>query len=122
MNLYEIIKYFILGGVITICGSYLVEKYEYAPALSAYLYCTPTITLLIMYIIYKNRGLKGYYTFIMHSLINGVGFIIFFLSLIFLTKYTSNTIYQNVLLGSVLYICYSIYYFSHIYKLQFTPR
>lgn len=121
MNLYEFIKYFILGGVITIFGTYLVEKYEYAPALSAYLYCTPTVILLIMYIIYKNRGLKGYYIFIIHSLINCAAVIIFFLALMFLTKYTSNTIYQNILLGSLLYICYSIYYFFYIYKLQFTP-
>jgi len=109
MDLYKYINYFILGGIITIFGTYLVEKYEYAPALSAYLYCTPTVILLIMYIIYKTRGLKGYYIFIIHSLINCAAVIIFFLALMFLTKYTSNTIYQNILLGSVLYIFYSIY-------------
>ena len=121
MDLYKYIKYFILGGSATILFNYLVEKYNHGPALTAYVYCAPDIYLIIMYIIYKSRGIKGYYTFIVHSLINYIANIIVLLVLIFLTNYISKNVYLNFLLVTVLFICYSIYYFFYIYKLQFTP-
>lgn len=122
MNLYESIKYFILGGSATLLVHFLVDKFKYGPALTSYLYCAPDIYLIIMYIIYKSRGLKGYYTFIVHSLINYTANIVVILLLTFLTNYTSLNIYLNFFIVSVLFICYSIYYFMYIYKLEFTPQ
>jgi hypothetical protein len=121
MDLYTYIQYFILGGLITVFVNYALEKYKHGPALTAYLYCAPTIYLLIIYIIYKDRGLKGYYTFIVHSLINYVANSVVILFLILLTKYTSISLYMNCLLVSILFIYYSIYYFMHTYKIEFTP-
>lgn len=122
MNLYESIKYFILGGLATLFVHFLVDKYNHGPALTAYIYCAPDIYLLIMYIIYKSRGLKGYYTFIVHSLINYTANIVIILLLTFLTNYTSLNVYINFSIVLILFIVYSIYYFLHIYKLQFTPQ
>lgn len=122
MNLYESIKYFILGGSVTLLVNYLVEKYKHGPALTAYLYCAPDIYLIIMYIIYKSRGLKGYYTFIVHSLVNYAANMVVILLLTFLINCTSINIYINFLIVLILFICYSIYYFLYIYKLEFTPQ
>jgi hypothetical protein len=122
MNLYESIKYFILGGSVTLLVSYLVEKYKHGPALTAYLYCAPDIYLIIMYIIYKSRGVKGYYTFVIHSLINYVANIVVILLLLLLIKYTGLHIYTTFLIALLFFICYSIYYFMNIYKLEFTPK
>lgn len=121
MDLYSNIKYFILGGSIMVGTNYLLEKYQNGPALVAYLYCAPTIYMVVMYMIYKDRGLKGYYTFIIHSLINYVANSVVILFLILLTKYTSISLYMNCLLVSILFIYYSIYYFMHTYKIEFTP-
>jgi len=122
MDLCKYIQYFMLGGLATVLINYLLENYEDAPALCAYLYCAPTIYLVIMYIVYKDRGLNGYYTFIMHSIINYVANIIILLFLVFLTKYISANVYLNFSLISILFIYYSIYYFLYIYKIQFTPK
>ena len=122
MHLYESIKYFILGGSATLLVHFLVDKYNYGPALTAYIYCAPDIYMIIMYIIYKSRGLKGYYTFIVHSLINYTANIVIILLLTFLTNYTSLNIYINFSIVLILFIVYSIYYFLYIYKLQFTPQ
>jgi len=122
MNLYESIKYFIIGGSATLLVHFLVDKYKHGPALTAYIYCAPDIYLVIMYIIYKSRGLKGYYTFIVHSLINYTANIVVIFLLTFLTNYTSLNIYLNFSIVLILFIVYSIYYFLHIYKIQFTPQ
>lgn len=122
MDLYKYIKYFILGGSATILVNYLVENYKHGPALNSYIYCTPDIYLVIMYIIYKSRGIKGYYTFIVHSLINYTANLIVIILLILLIKYTSLNIYTTFLLGLLFFICYSIYYFMYIFKLEFTPK
>lgn len=114
------IKYFILGGSVTLLVNYLVENYKHGPALTAYLYCTPDIYLVMMYIIYKSRGINGYYTFIVHSFINYLANILLIILLIFLTNYISN-IYKSFFIVSVLFILYSIYYFLNIYKLEFKP-
>jgi hypothetical protein len=114
------IKYFIFGGSVTLLVNYLVENYKHGPALTAYLYCAPDIYLVLMYIIYKSRGTDGYYTFIVHTFINYLANIVLIIFLIFLTKYVGN-IYNNFLIISLLFIFYSIYYFSNIYKLEFTP-
>jgi hypothetical protein len=121
MELYEYIKYFILGGSVTILVNYLVENYKHGPALTAYLYCAPDIYLVIMYIIYKTRGINGYYSFLMHSFINYLANILLIILLIFLTNYLSN-IYKSFFIVTVLFILYSIYYFLYVYKLEFTPR
>ena len=122
MDWYKHIKYFILGGSATLLVNCLVEKYKHGPALTAYLYCAPDIYLVIMYIIYKSRGLKGYYTFIVHSLINYTANLAVILLLTFLTNCTSLNIYLNFFIVSALFICYSIYYFMYIYKLEFIPQ
>ena len=114
------IKYFILGGSVTLLVNYSVENYKHGPALTAYLYCAPDIYLVIMYIIYKSRGINGYYTFIIHSFINYLVNIVLIILLIFLTNYISN-IYKSFFIVSVLFILYSIYYFLNIYKLEFKP-
>ncbi len=122
MDLYKYIKYFILGGSVTILVNYLVENYKHGPALNAYIYCAPDIYLVIMYIIYKSRGIKGYYTFVVHSLINYTANLIVILLLILLIKYTGLHIYATFVLALLLFICYSVYYFMNIYKLEFTPK
>ena len=103
MDLYKYIKYFILGGSATILVNYLLENYKHGPALNAYIYCAPDIYLVIMYIIYKSRGIKGYYTFVIHSLINYTANILVILLLILdayfsikkVTDYFSNS-YDNI--------------------------
>jgi hypothetical protein len=122
MDLYKYIKYFILGGSATILVNYLVENYKHGPALNAYIYCAPDIYLVIMYIIYKSRGIKGYYTFVVHSLINYTANLIVILLLILLIKYTGLHVYATFVLALLLFICYSVYYFMNIYKLEFTPK
>ena len=122
MDFYKYIKYFILGGSATLLVNYLVENYKHGPALTAYLYCAPDIYLVVMYIVYKSSGLKGYYTFTMHSLINYTANLIIILLLVLLTNYISSNVYLNFLIVLILFICYSVYYFLHIYKLDFTPQ
>jgi len=122
MDLYKSIKYFILGGSATLLVNYLVENFKHGPALTAYLYCAPDIFLVIMYIVYKRTGLKGYYTLIIHSLINYAANVIVILFLIFLTNYISSNVYLNFLLGLILFIIYSVYYFLYIYELDFIPK
>lgn len=121
MDLYKYIQYFILGGSVTILVHYLVENYKHGPALTAYLYCAPDIYLVIMYIIYKTRGINGYYSFLIHSFINYLVNILLIILLIFLTNYLSN-IYKSFFIVTLLFIGYSIYYFLYVYKLEFTPR
>jgi hypothetical protein len=122
MDFYKYIKYFILGGSATLLVNFLVENYKHGPALTAYLYCAPDVYLVIMYIVYKSSGLKGYYTFTLHSLINYTANLILILILAFLTNYIGTSVYLNFLIILILFICYSIYYFLYIYKLQFTPK
>lgn len=122
MDLYKYVKYFILGGSVTLFVNYLSDKFKHGPALTAYLYCAPDIYLVIMYVIYKSRGLKGYYTFIVHSLINYIANLVVILLLVILINYTGLSVYLNFLLVSVLFIIYSIYYFLYVYKLEFTPH
>ena len=122
MDWYKHIKYFILGGSATLLVHFLVDKFKHGPALTSYLYCAPDIYLVIMYVIYKTRGLKGYYTFIVHSLINYTANLVVILLLTFLTNYIGTSIYLNFFIVSVLFICYSIYYFMYIYKLEFIPK
>jgi hypothetical protein len=122
MDWYKHIKYFILGGSATLLVHFLVDKFKHGPALTSYLYCAPDIYLVIMYVIYKTRGLKGYYTFIVHSLINYTANLVVILLLTFLTNYINTSIYLNFFIVSVIFICYSIYYFLYIYKLEFTPK
>ena len=120
MNLHKYVKSFILGGIILVGTDYILDKYHNGPALTAYLYCAHTIYLIIMYVIYKSRGIDGYYTFIVHSFINYLANILLIILLIFLTNYISN-IYKSFFIISLLFIFYSIYYFSNIYKLEFKP-
>jgi len=122
MDLYKYIKYFILGGSVTILVNYLLENYKHGPALNAYIYCAPDIYLVIMYIIYKSRGIKGYYTFVIHSLINYTANILVILLLILLIKYTGLHVYVTFLIALLFFIGYSIYYFLYIYKLEFIPQ
>jgi hypothetical protein len=122
MDWYKHIKYFILGGSATLLVHFFVDKFKHGPALTSYLYCAPDIYLVIMYVIYKTRGLKGYYTFIVHSLINYTANLVVILLLTFLTNYIGTSIYLNFFIVSVLFICYSIYYFMYIYKLEFIPQ
>lgn len=121
MDLYTNIKYFIFGGVIMVGTNYLLEKYHNGPALTAYLYCAPTIYLVIMYMIYKTRGLNGYYTFVVHSFINYLANIAIIIVLIFLIKCMPTNLFKSSFIVSILFIWYSIYYFLNIYKLEFTP-
>lgn len=121
MDLNTNIKYFILGGTLMAGTNYISEKYHNGPALTAYLYCAPTIYLVIMYIIYKTRGLNGYYTFIVHSLINYVANVLIIIALMFLIKYMPTNLFKSSFIVSILFICYSIYYFLNIYKLEFRP-
>jgi hypothetical protein len=121
MDLYKYIKYFILGGSATILVHFLVDKFKHGPALTAYLYCAPDIYLVIMYIIYKSRGVKGYYTFGIHSLVNYAANMVVILLLLLLIKYTGLHIYATFLIALLFFISYSIYYFMNIYKLEFTP-
>jgi len=120
MNLHKYVKSFILGGIILVGTDYILDNYHNGPALTAYLYCAPTIYLIIMYVIYKSRGIDGYYTFIVHSFINYIANTVFIVFLIFLTKYLCD-VYKSFFIISILFIFYSIYYFLHIYKLEFTP-
>jgi hypothetical protein len=122
MDWYKHIKYFILGGSATLLVHFLVDKFKHGPALTSYLYCAPDIYLVIMYVIYKTRGLKGYYTFIVHSLINYTANLVVILLLTFLTNYIGTSIYINFFIVSVLFISYSVYYFLYIYKLEFIPQ
>lgn len=66
--------------------------------------------------------MKGYYTFIIHSLINYGANLIVILILALLTNYIKTNLYINFFIVSVIFICYSIYYFLYIYKLEFTPK
>ncbi len=122
MDLYKQIKYFVLGGSATLLVHYVVDHFKHGPALTSFVYCAPDIYLVIMYIIYKTRGMKGYYTFIVHSSINYTANLVVILLLTLLTKYTSINIYINFLIVTLLFIAYSIYYFLYIYKLEFTPK
>ena len=122
MDLYQQIKYFILGGSATLLVHYAVDNFKHGPALTSFVYCAPDIYLVIMYIIYKSRGLKGYYTFIVHSSINYTANLAIILLLTLLTNYTNINIYLNFIIALVLFVCYSIYYFSYIYMLEFTPK
>ena len=101
MDWYKHIKYFILGGSATLLVNCLVEKYKHGPALTAYLYCAPDIYLVIMYIIYKSRGLKGYYTFIVHSLINYVANVLIIIALMFLIKYMPGKMLETSFIVSI---------------------
>jgi hypothetical protein len=121
MSFYTNIKYFIFGGSIMVGTNYLLEKYHNGPALTAYLYCAPTIYLIIAHLIYKNRGLNGYYTFVVHSFINYLANILIIVVLIFLIKYTSGSMFKISFITLLLFICYSIYYFLNMYKLEFKP-
>ena len=121
MDLYTNIKYFILGGSLMVGTNYLLEKYHNGPALTAYLYCAPTIYLVVMYMIYKSRGLNGYYTFIVHSLINYVANVVIIIALMFLIKCMPTNMFKSSFIVSILFISYSIYYFLNIYKLDFKP-
>lgn len=121
MDLYSNIKYFILGGSLMVGTNYLLEKYHNGPALTAYLYCAPTIYLLVMYIIYKTRGFNGYYTFIVHSLINYVANVLIIIALMILIKCIPTNMFTSSVIVSILFILYSIYYFLNIYKLDFKP-
>ena len=121
MDLNTNIKYFILGGTLMAGTNYISEKYHNGPALTAYLYCAPTIYLVIMYIIYKTRGLNGYYTFIVHSLINYVANVLIIIALMFLIKYMHTNMFETSFIVSMLFTLYSVYYFLNIYKLDFKP-
>jgi len=122
MDLYKQIKYFMFGGSATLLVHYVVDNFKHGPALTSFVYCAPDIYLVIMYIIYKTRGIKSYYTFIVHSSINYTANLVVILLLTLLTNYTSINIYINFLIVTLLFIAYSIYYFLYIYKLEFTPQ
>lgn len=121
MDLYTNIKYFIFGGAIMAGTNYILEKYHNGPALTAYLYCAPTIYLIIAYLIYKKRGLNGYYTFLIHSFINYVANVFIIVVLIILIKYTIGSMFKISFITLLLFMWYSIYYFINVYKLEFTP-
>ena len=121
MSLFTNIKFFIFGGSIMVGTNYLLEKYHNGPALTAYLYCAPTIYLTIAYIIYKNRGLNGYYTFVVHSLINYLANALIIIVLIFVIKNITRKLFYSSLIVAILFIWYSVYYFLNIYKIEFTP-
>ena len=121
MSLITNIKFFIFGGSIMVGTNYLLEKYNNGPALTAYLYCAPTIYMVVMYMIYKTRGLNGYYTFIVHSLINYVANVLIIIALMFLIKYMPGKMLETSFIVSILFTLYSIYYFLSIYKLDFKP-
>ena len=89
MNVKKYIGNFILGGLATIFVNYILENFDDGPALTAYIYVAPTIYLIIMYLTYKDRGINGYYTFLVHSFINSLFFIFSLYILILLTRYTS---------------------------------
>lgn len=121
MSLFTNIKYFIFGGSIMVGTNYLLEKYHNGPALTAYLYCAPTIYLVIAYIIYKSRGLNGYYTFLVHSFVNYLANMLVILVLIFVIKNTTKNLFKSSFIALIMFIWYSIYYFLNVYKLEFTP-
>ena len=118
-KLSKYIRYFILGGCATIFVNYILENFEDGPALSAYIYCAPTIYLIIMYLVYIDRGINGYYTFITHSIINYIANILILFLLIFLTKYTTINIYLSFSIATIIFLFYSIYYFIYVYKKKF---
>ena len=118
-KIWKYIQYFLIGGFSTIFFYFILENFEQGSALSAYIYCAPTIYLIAMYIIFVNRGLEELYNFLIHSLINFVPnlFIIIFVTLA--VKYTN--IPMNIIFGSafLLFIVYSILYFQCFYKKNF---
>ena len=121
MSLITNIKFFIFGGSIMVGTNYLLEKYHNGPALTAYLYCAPTIYLIIAHLIYKNRGLNGYYTFVVHSLINYLANALIIIVLIFVIKNITRNLFYSSVIVAILFILYSIYYFLNIYKIEFKP-
>ena len=57
MNLINYIKYFIIGGVLTLIGEIIINKFNNGIALSSYLYgAVPTIYLLLLWFSYLKTG------------------------------------------------------------------
>lgn len=119
MNIKKYLSNFILGGIATIMVNYILENFEDGPALTAYIYVAPTIYLVIMYLTYKDRGINGYYTFLVHSFINSLFFIFSLYLLVLLTKYTNWNVYLNFGLAISIFVIYSIFYFYYIFKMKF---
>ena len=119
MNLKKYLGNFILGGLATIFVNYILENFEDGPALTAYIYVAPTIYLVIMYLTYKDRGINGYYTFLVHSFINSLFFIFSLYLLVLLTKYTNWNVYLNFLISISIFVIYSIFYFLYLFKMKF---
>jgi len=118
-KIWKYIQYFFIGGFSTILFYFILENFEQGSALSAYIYCAPTIYLIAMYIIYINSGIEGFYNFLVHSLINYVPNLIIIIFVTLAVKYTN--IPMNIIFGSafVLFILYSIIYFQYFYKKNF---
>lgn len=113
------IQYFLIGGISTILFYFILENFEQGSALSAYIYCAPTIYLIAMYIIYINEGIKGFYNFLMHSLINYLPNLLIIILISLAIKYTNIPIL--IIFGSafIFFILYSIIYFQYIYTKEF---
>jgi hypothetical protein len=123
MNLINYIKYFIIGGVLTLIGEIIINKFNNGIALSSYLYgAVPTIYLLLLWFSYLKTGKKGYDTFIVHSLINCGMFYIILLLLFILTYFYTNkkfNIFMHFFLALIIFIILSIIYFWKFYKKNF---
>ena len=123
MNLINYIKYFIIGGVLTLIGEIIINKFNNIFALSSYLYgAVPTIYLLLLWFSYLKTGKKGYDTFIVHSLINCGMFYIILLLLFILTYFYTNkkfNIFMHFFLALIIFIILSIIYFWKFYKKNF---
>jgi hypothetical protein len=123
MNLINYIKYFIIGGVSTLIGEIIINKFNNGIALSSYLYgAVPTIYLLLLWFSYLKTGKKGYDTFIVHSLINCGMFYIILLLLFILTYFYTNkkfNIFMHFFLALIIFIILSIIYFWKFYKKNF---
>ena len=125
MEIIKYIKYFLLGGVLTVIGEMIIEKYETGVALSSYLYgAVPTIYMMLLWFSYLKSGKKGYDTFIVHSLVNCgmfyiVMLILFALSFNRLRLEKSFSLTTDLGIAFSVFLVMSVFYFKYFFEREF---
>lgn len=126
MDISKYVGYFLLGGVVTVIGEMIIEKYESGVALSSYLYgAVPTIYMMLLWFAYIKSGKKGYDTFIVHSLVNCGMFYIVML-ILFALSFNRLRLKKSFSLTTDLGIAFSVFlvmstiYFKYFFKRKFS--
>ena len=116
----SLMQYFITGGLSSMFIAAIIRKYEYGPALSAYIYgALPTIYFVFLWIAYSEKGQIGFDTFNVQTVYTCILFLSFIILVVMLSKHTLLSNMSVMKISTLYFIVASYIYFVFVFPLKY---